>query len=110
VLRVSCDVLDLPGAIVADGNASSDYTRFLSSPEGLSAINEEIAFMGDPRHPDQVERWRRTREQCAEVLVPERIPSQHVEGLFVSCAAARDEVQALDLAWTTTVDPSIFFQ
>jgi hypothetical protein len=28
VLRISCDVLDLPDVVVTDGNASSDYIRF----------------------------------------------------------------------------------
>jgi hypothetical protein len=38
VLRVSCDVLGLPGVVLCDQNASSDYVRFLS-PGQVSEID-----------------------------------------------------------------------
>jgi hypothetical protein len=78
VLRVGCDVLDLDGAIVADGNASSNYTRFHNAPDGLANIDAAITFAGDPRHPNMYERWERTRRQCAEVLVPDCIPARYI--------------------------------
>jgi ssDNA thymidine ADP-ribosyltransferase, DarT len=110
VLRLSCDVLDLEGAIVADGNASSSYTRFLTSPEGLSVIDEQITFMGDPTHPNYAEYLDRKRRQCAEVLVPDHIPSEHITGAFASCSVSLETVTALDLPWPTTIDKRMFFQ
>lgn len=110
VLRLSCNVLDLAEAIVADGNAASKYTSFRASLGGLTAINEEVTFMGDPRHADQIEEWRRTREQCAEVLVPECIPPEHIVGGYVSCEASLETVLALSLPWPTTINPRMFFQ
>lgn len=39
LLRVSCDILELPGAVIADQNAASNYVYFDSSPRGLRLIN-----------------------------------------------------------------------
>lgn len=38
VLRISCDVLNLPDVVVTDGNASSDYIRFGAAADGLDFI------------------------------------------------------------------------
>jgi len=110
LLRVSCDVLDLDGAIVADGNASSDWTGFHASPGGLEAIDAEITFLGDPRHPNLHEFYDRKRRQCAEVLVPDRIPPEYITGAYASSEQSRDRCVALGLPWRITVDPKMFFQ
>src|SRR5271154_2637508 len=47
LLRVSCDVLDLDEAVIADGNAAAGPTRFLTASDGLDAIDKDITFMGD---------------------------------------------------------------
>jgi hypothetical protein len=39
VLAVRTDVLDLPGVVIADGNAASNYTAFWPSPEGLRKVD-----------------------------------------------------------------------
>jgi hypothetical protein len=110
VVRLSCNVFDLDEAIVTDGNAASKYTAFASSPAGLRAINAEITFLGDPRHGDQIEEWRRKREQCAEVLVPERIPPEYIVGCYVSCEQSLRIVRELDLPWSTKINRHMFFQ
>jgi hypothetical protein len=109
LLRVSCDVLDLDGAIVADGNASSDYTRFHGAPDGLAAIDATITFAGDPRDSSVSAFYERKRRQCAEVLVPDLIPPEHIAGAYVSCKAAYKRCVALELPWSLTVDPEKFF-
>ena len=110
LLRVSCDVLDLDEAVIAGGNAASKYTRFRSSPEGLLTIDADITFLGDPRHPNMYERWERTRQQCAEVLVPDCIPPEHITGAYVSCEQSRDECEDLDMPWPLTLDPKSSFK
>ncbi len=110
LLRVSCDVLDLDDAVIADGNAASKYTRFRSAPEGLASIDADITFLGDPRHANQYQRWERTRQQCAEVLLPDCIPPEHITGAYVSCEQSRDECEVLDVTWPLTLDPDKFFQ
>jgi hypothetical protein len=110
LLRLSCDVLDLDEAVIADGNASSDYTGFHSAPRGLAAIDKTITFAGDPTHPNVYEFYDRKRRQCAEVLVPDRIPPGYITGAYVSCEESRDQCEDLDVPWPLTVDPDKFFQ
>jgi hypothetical protein len=110
LLRVSCDVLDLEGAVVADGNASSDWTEFHSAPSGLRWIDPEITFMGDPRHPNRYEFYDRKRRQCAEVLVPDCIPPRYIVGAYVSCERSLERYVALEPPWPVTLEPEMFFQ
>ena len=109
LLRVSCDVLDLDEAVIADGNASSNYTGFHSAPGGLAVIDATITFAGDPTHPDRYEFYDRKRRQCAEVLVPDRIPPEYITGAYVSCEASRDQCEDLGVPWPLTLDPKKFF-
>jgi hypothetical protein len=109
LLRVSCDVLDLNEAVIADGNASSNYTGFHSAPRGLAAIDEAITFAGDPRHSNVYEFYDRKRRQCAEVLVPDRTPSEYITGAYVSCEESRDQCEDLEVPWPLTLDPEKFF-
>ena len=52
VLKVSQQVLDLAGVAVADRNASSDYVRFASAPDGLRLVDRELVFAEYWTHPD----------------------------------------------------------
>ena len=48
VLRVDRTVLELEGVVLTTGNAASDYSRFLPSPEGLRECVAEIGTaLGD---------------------------------------------------------------
>jgi hypothetical protein len=110
LLRVSCDVLDLDEAVIADGNASSNYTGFHSPLVGFAAIDAAITFAGDPTHPNLYEFYDRKRRQCAEVLVPNCIPPENITGAYVSCEESRDECGDLGVTWPLTLDPDKFFQ
>jgi hypothetical protein len=44
VLRLNPDILDLPGVIICDGNATSDYSGFFQSPEGLQYLDKRLVF------------------------------------------------------------------
>ena len=44
ILCISPQVLDIPGAVIADRNASSDYVRFDAAPRGLARINRDLVF------------------------------------------------------------------
>jgi ssDNA thymidine ADP-ribosyltransferase, DarT len=90
--------------------SSAEYTRFRSAPEGLASIDADITFLGDPRHANLYERWERTRQQCAEVLVPDCIPPEHITSAYVSCEESRDQCEDLDVPWPLTLDPDKFFQ
>lgn len=47
VLRVRVGVLDLPGVVITDRNASADYVRFAPAPNGLSIVDRELVFAED---------------------------------------------------------------
>ncbi len=54
VLQVSTDVLDLPGVVVTDANASSDYVRFAAAPGGLSIVDRKATFAESWMDPNQI--------------------------------------------------------
>jgi hypothetical protein len=108
VLRVSPDVLDIPGAIVTSQNASSDYALFRPAPDGLVIVNYELVFARDWRDPDQIAYWVKKSIKCAEVLIPDRVGPEFIQGVYCSDDQGRGSVQAVcDLI--VTVDPDLFF-
>jgi hypothetical protein len=109
VLGVATDVLDLPGVVITDSNAGSNYVRFAAAPLGLKYVDRGQTFAEDWRHPNQIEYWRRKAAKCAEVLVPDRVEPRHVRGIFVSCNEARAQVEALNTGLPVTVDGHLFF-
>lgn len=92
ILRVATSVLDLPGTIIADRNASSDYVRFLQSPGGLTVLDSNLVFAESWTSDDPIEQMKRASIKCAEVLVPEMIATRFIFGAYVSCTASRDEL------------------
>jgi len=44
VLQVDAKVLDLPGVIIADRNAASEWVRFFPVGEGLKALDRDRVF------------------------------------------------------------------
>ena len=110
VLRVSTAVLDLEGVVIADGNASSDYTRFDPAPEGLASVDRDRTYARFWTSQDYYEYLERKRRKCAEVLVPDRVPPELIVGGYISCPASRATCSELGLPWDFTSKPDIFFQ
>ncbi|MBC7945696.1 MAG: DUF4433 domain-containing protein [Burkholderiales bacterium] len=110
VLRVSTEVLALPGAVISDQNAASNYVRFLH-PLQWPLLQFDDIFALDWRHPDdQIRQWRHASRKCAEVLIPQRVESRYLIGAYVVDAEA--EARLLDLGCTLpiTVNPMLFFR
>lgn len=110
VLRVSPDVLDIPGTIVADGNASSGYARFEPAPEGLRYVDQAATFA--ERWTDSVPAayYRKKSQKCAEVLVPNSVPPNYLMGAYVSGAAGQVTFVALGTRLQAVVNTDLFFQ
>ncbi|HEU5156041.1 MAG TPA: DUF4433 domain-containing protein [Streptosporangiaceae bacterium] len=89
VVRVVPSVLDIQGAVIADGNAASSGTRFDQSPEGLALLDEQRVFADYWTHVDTWEHLERKRQRCAELLIPDRIPSDFLNGCYVCSAGAQ---------------------
>ncbi len=110
VLMVNPAVLDQPGVVISDQNASSKYCRFAASPAGLHLIDKDFVFARSWTHPeDQILEWKHGSAVCAEVLVPDRVQPSYVMGAYVSCA--QSERRLIDLApgLAITIDPDMFF-
>lgn len=107
VLRVSAAVVDLPGVVVTDQNAASDYVRWSAS---LAIVDKDLVFAEYWTHPeDQIAEWRHKSVKCAEVLVPDEVPARYVEGAYVSGRAGRDALSAAAPALAVTEDAHFFF-
>lgn len=109
ILRVDPSILDLPDVVIADGNASSDYTRFYPSPIGLSNLNEELVFADYWTDNDLIAYWNKKRIKCSEVLVLDQVDPSLIMGSHVSCRES--ELKLLELGVTHPIDimPWLFF-
>lgn len=110
VLRIDVSVLDLPGTVVTDQNAASDYVRFAAAPEGLRIVNEELTFAEDWTHPERIEYYRRKSAKNAEVLVADHVASTLIVGAYVSTEAGQTRVAAMDPALDVKINAHMFFQ
>ncbi len=110
VLRVSTAVLDIPGTIIADGNAASDYTAFWPSPGGLARIDLDAVFAEFWTDNDQIVEWRKKRMKCAEALVPERVESRFILGAYASGDAALQALRAVAPNLDVRIDTDLFFR
>lgn len=109
ILRVSCDVLALPGVVLTDQNAASDYVRFLA-PRQISEIDMDLVYAEDWRDQDRITYFRRKAAKCAEVLVPRRVPPHFLIGAHVVDAAARDNLGVVGFTLPISVTPALFFR
>ena len=110
VLTVSTTVLDIPGTVLADGNAASDPTAFYESPGGLSNLDEKAIFASDWTDQDIFEYWYKKRVKCAEVLVPDEVPADFITGAYVSSQGNIARFHALGLGINARVNTSLFFR
>ena len=114
VIRINTAVLNLAGVVITDGNASSDYVRFLSSPVGLQMIDREYVFAHSWYHDDPIEKFRHASAKCAEVLVPERVTTDFIIGAYVSCEESKaqlyDIIEGINRDFSVTINSDLFFQ
>ncbi|GIV59240.1 MAG: hypothetical protein KatS3mg043_0329 [Rhodothermaceae bacterium] len=110
ILSVSHHVLDLPGVVVTDRNASSDYVRFAPAPNGLAIVRGDLVFAKSWDHPNQIDKWRHASIKCAEVLVPDRVDTTFVSGAYVSCEATERAVKEVAPDLVTSINPDLFFR
>lgn len=111
VLRINPDVIDLPGAIVADRNASSDHVRFEPAPRGLRLVDRNLVFAEYWTHPDDpIQEMRHGSIKCAEVLVPDRVAPGFIIGAYVSCDESLARFHALGVGFAATANPHLFFR
>ncbi|MBM0232659.1 DUF4433 domain-containing protein [Micromonospora sp. STR1_7] len=108
VLRIDPSVLDLPNAIIADGNAAADYTRFYPSPQGIERLDEERVYARWWTDSDRIVYFEKKRKRCAEVLIPERIAVEFIRGAYVCDTHGAQACQMLGIGGEVNND--IFFK
>jgi hypothetical protein len=109
VLSVSTDVLDLPGVVVADGNASGAYVRFAAAPDGLAIVDRDRTFAIDWRDSDRMEYWRKKSAKCAEVLVPDRVDPRYLRCAYVWNEEVCQRLQSIADSLQVEVNSHLFF-
>lgn len=110
VMIIDAAVLKLAGTIISDGNASSNYTRFYPSPEGLAFLDKDRIFAPYWLHPDDgYEELRHKREKCAEVLIPDTIPKEFIKGTYVASNVACNNLKVMLPELTIKLNSGMFF-
>jgi len=110
VLQIDPGVLDIPGVIIANRNAASDWTSFWPVADGLRVISRERVFARYWIHPnDPYEEMNHKSEKCAEVLVPDRVDVQFIAGAYVANQVALVEFQRLNSQLPARVRGDMFF-
>lgn len=110
VIRVSPEVLDIPNAVVTDGNAASGPTRFYPSPDGLRHLDSARIFAWSWNDPDPWVKIEKKRVRQAEVLVPHLVPSEYIEGCYVDTQEKRRACLAFEDLPAVDVRREIFFK
>jgi hypothetical protein len=102
-------VLDKPGVVICDRNASADWARFFTVEKGLDSIDSEIVFARYWTHQDQYVEWEHKSKKCAEVLVPGGVDSVCILGAYVANQVALTTVNSLRIGLQVTVNAAMFF-
>lgn len=110
VLRIDPATLDMPGVIVADRNAASDYVRFYPAADGIQALDGEMVFARFWINAvDPFDEMIRKSVKCAEVLVPDKLEPRYVIGTYVANERALLAFQALNTQLPIAVNGGMFF-
>jgi len=110
VLRLSTELLHLPGVVLTDSNASSDYVRFLD-PADWRLLHFDDIYAMDWRHPDDpIAFYRHRSRKCAEVLVPHRVERRFLTGAWVVDTSAARNLSVTGWMLPIAVDPVLFFR
>lgn len=109
ILKFNCSILDLPGVIVSDRNASSDYASFYSPINGMNAIDFELVYARYWTDDDYYIQMQKKSIKCAEVLVPYCIPYTYVTCAAVINERAAQKLEATGFDRAIKIVPGIFF-
>jgi hypothetical protein len=114
VLVLDKNIIDLPGAIVTDRNASRDYAIFRPASTGLAMLDSNLIYAEYWTHSDPIEQDRRKGIRCAEVLVPDKIESHFIIMAYVSCEESRIILDKLlrvaNVSLPIVVNGNLFFR
>lgn len=119
IIGIDPNIIFSQGTVITDGNAASEATRFYPSPSGLAELEPKRTriFMkywiatGNPARESENKRL-----QCAEVLVPDRVPPEYLRHLYLASEDVAASVRKLysqqigSLNLQVVVKPYYFFE
>lgn len=109
ILKIDYQILDIPGVIISDRNASSDYASFYSPEMGMNLIDFDLVYARYWIDEDYFEQMRKKSIKCAEVLVPHVIPYDYVICAAVINEVAAEKLQNVGFDKQIQMEPRIFF-
>ncbi|MBU1075923.1 MAG: DUF4433 domain-containing protein [Spirochaetes bacterium] len=95
IVKISPNVLKLQNVIIADGNASSGYTRFDPFPKGLKCLDKDLIYAEYWNDEDPIIKMQKKRIRCAEVLVPNCVPVKYITGIYLPTIEALESLKKL---------------
>ncbi len=108
VLRINNTVSQLAGVVFSDGNAASDYSRFLA-PSQCNLLDLDQIYALDWRDPIPALFFQRKSRKCAEILVPNRVDPSFIVGAHVVNNRARILLEQTGFQPPITLTPDLFF-
>jgi hypothetical protein len=109
VVRVSTAVLNLDGVVVTDRNAAKFGCGFKSPSEGIDDIDGELLTRTYWRDGDALERDRCWNAKFTEVLVPDLVPPNYLQGIYTGTSVARSTLESLGLPLEISGNAVLFF-
>lgn len=107
VLRVSAEVLDLPGVVITNGNAAASASESWHGLDGLAHLDLDRVYSS--WLIDGVADRELRRVTQAEVLVPRVIPARFIESFLAPTSAICERARQAVPHWPGKVDPILFF-
>lgn len=97
------------GWIVTDRNAASSYARFRPMEGGIAVLDKDLVYARYWTHQDPYEAMTQKSIKCAEVLVPDRVDSTFITGVYVADKLGLAAFQSVHGALPATVKQDMFF-
>ena len=107
IIAVKKSILSLPGVYISDSNAATDDAKFYT--------NEKFGFV-EPQIQKMAKRkwwsWHDSskRKIMAECLVPDKVPPEYIEAVYVSGHDAKDRIGSFASPIPVIPEPGMFFQ
>lgn len=96
ILQINPTILDESEVVISDGNASSGWTHFYASPQGLDSLDKCQIYVDNWYiNRDLFQRWASKRAICAEVLVLDLVAARFIKGIYVSCRETQSRINDL---------------
>jgi hypothetical protein len=109
ILRINPAVLNLPGVVMSDRNASSSHVKFLVYPDQVNELDFDRIFAKYWLNQNQFVEWENKFIKCAEVLVPQKVPPEYVLGALVANSQARTSFKMTQFNLPVKIRSSLFF-